>query len=96
MVRILGIFTSRWLQAAVLLLWIAALRMQLRWLLFVAIGLAAVVVAALIAAFAIAMRRTRNAWKKFPDTPEYAEYAAERDRKLAENDKNRIEIVEPK
>lgn len=91
MVKFLGLLTSRWSQAAVLLLWIAALRLHLQWLLFVAIGLAAVVVAALIAAFAIAMRRTRNAWKKFPDTPEYAEYAAERDRKLAENDKNRIE-----
>lgn len=90
-VKVLRILTSRWLQAAVLVLWIAALRLQLRVLLFAAAASAAVVVAALVAVFAIGMRRTRAAWKKFPDTPEYAEYAAKRDRELKEHDKNRIE-----
>ncbi len=91
MAKVLGILTSRWLQAAVVLLWIAALRLHLRWLLFAAAGLAALVVAALLAAVVLGMGRVRNAWKKFPGTPEYAEYAAGRDRKLRENDDKRIE-----
>lgn len=92
MKQLLGILTSRWLQAMVLLLWIAALRMQMRWLLFVAAGLASVVVAALLMSFTIGMRRGRSVWKKFPDTPAYTEYAAERGRKIKKDDKNHIDI----
>lgn len=91
MLKALRILTSRWLQAAVLLVWIVALRFRLQWLLIFAVVSAAAVVTALVAAFLVGMRRTRDAWKKFPDTPEYAEYAAARDRKQMENEKNRIE-----
>lgn len=71
--RILRIITSRWTQAAVILLWLIALHLRLGWLLYTAIGLAAIVVAGLlvrlVAGALQARRRKHEAYGSYGDTP---------------------------
>lgn len=62
--RLLEILTSRWLQLIVVLFWIAALYFRVRWLLFASIGLAALMVVALLVSFVLRLlaqnRRNRG------------------------------------
>lgn len=69
--RILRIITSRWTQASVILLWLVALQLRLVWLLWTAIGIAAVVVVGLlvrlVAGALQAQRRKRDAYGTYDD-----------------------------
>lgn len=67
---LLVFLTSRWTEAAVLLLWIIALATGQRWLVFIAMVLAAAVVAALIGVFIARRYRQRTARTLSPDKPD--------------------------
>lgn len=88
----LRIITSRYMEAAVIVLWIVALTTRQHWLLVFSVILAAIVVAGLVAVFVVSQYRARKVWKNFPDTPEYGEYASKQESGQEETDKNTIEL----
>lgn len=72
---------------------LAAARMRDRTLWLVTILVVGTAIAGMAVVGIAALRRTRDAWRKFPHTPEYEEYA-QRKKTETEHDKNKIEIHE--
>lgn len=92
--KLLALFTSRWTEAFVLLLWIIALRTRQRWLVVVALVLAAAVVAALIGVFIAGQRRRRHPRTQSSDTPVGEQLARRRESESKKVDKNKIETTQ--
>lgn len=92
--KLLALFTSRWTEAFVLLLWIIALRTHQRWLVVVALVLAAAVVAALIGVFIAGQRRRRYTQTQSSDTPEREQLARRGETESKKIDKNKIETTQ--
>lgn len=81
MFKLLGILSSRWLQAAVILLWLAALQFRQRWLLFTAIGLAVFVILAIAAKLLHRTFRKPGTREEDAGATRYGGYDAGRDEK---------------
>lgn len=91
MERLCSVLFSGWTQGAIFALLLAAARMRDRTLWLVTILVVGTAVAGMAVIGITVLRRTRDAWRKFPNTPEYEEYA-QRKKTEQEHDKNKIEI----
>lgn len=91
MERLCGFLFSRWTQGAIFALILAAARMRNRTLWLVTILVVGTAATGMAVVGIAALHRTRDAWRKFPHTPEYEEYA-QRKKTEQEHDKNKIEI----
>lgn len=81
MERLCGFLFSRWTQGALFALLLAAARMRDRTLWLVTILVVGTAIAGMAVVAIAALRRTRDAWRKFPHTPEYEEYAQRKKRR---------------
>ena len=81
MFKLLGILSSRWLQASGIIHWLDALQFHQRWLLFTAIGLAVLVILAIAAKLLHRTFRTPGTREEDAGATQYGGYDAGRDEK---------------
>lgn len=89
MERLCGFLFSRWTQGAVFAMILAAVWMRDRTLWPVTIAVVGTAVAGMAVIGIATLRRTRDAWRKFPNTPEYEEYARRKETKQEHNEKTK-------
>ncbi|MEG1622137.1 MAG: hypothetical protein RR330_02060 [Alistipes sp.] len=87
----LRILSSRWTEAAWVILLVVVSRTQSK-VLFIAVAILGLgIVGAILVRVFPALRDLRSLWRKFPETEEYAEYKQVQDAKR-KSDKNKIDI----